>query len=299
MIFSGKGQHSLNKKYERFSEVYVKTNKYRKRARPSSSQKPENEDVVLLPLRRAPRRKKRGIVSIWPFRWIRALFAYFNDKRRAVREAHESAVLGYIPLKIFLGLCVITLGAYPYVWIWGNAYAFNKMGERRVDEASFKRLAVLGFVVQMLLPVSAALYAVWYFTGFGMAIEVAHAVVFALVMLYLSVVFPMRCFNYFCFRWALRSAVIKWDFEGVMAGRAMPSWIGLFLFGSAYIQYHINRLMGLGMPGFADASEIESDATLGELIGSYVVTVKTDRVAVPWTKDDFEPEEYEDDGFDG
>jgi hypothetical protein len=297
MIFSGKGQHSLNKKYERFSEVYVKTNKNRKRTRLSSSQKPEEENCeYVLPSRRASRGKKRGIFSTRPFRWARAIFAYFSDRRRAVREAHESAVLGYIPLKIFLGLCVITLGAYPYVWIWGNAYAFNKMGERRVDEASFKRLAVLGFVVQMLVPVSAALYAAWYFTGLDMALEVAHAVVFALVLLYLSVIFPMRCFNYFCFRWALRSAVIKWDFEGVMAGRAMPSWIGLFLFGSAYIQHHINRLMGLGMPGFADASEIESDATLGELIGNYVVTVKTDRVAVPWTKDDFEPEEDEYDG---
>jgi hypothetical protein len=128
-------------------------------------------------------------------------------------------------------------------------------------------------------------------------LEIAYGVVFALVSLYLSVIFPMRCFNYFRFRWALRSAVIKWDNEGVMVGRAMPSWVGLFLFGSAYIQYHINRLMGLGMPGFADASEIESDATLGELIGGYVITAKTDRVAAPWTKDDFEPEGY--DGFDG
>jgi hypothetical protein len=296
MIFSGKGQHSLNKKYERFSEVYVKTNKYRKKTlSSSSSQKPEEEDSGLpLPSRRASHGKKRGIFSIWPFRLLRAAFARFRDRRRAVREAHESAVLGYIPLKIFLGLCVITLGTYPYMWIWGNAYAFNKMGERRIDEASFKRLAVLGFVVQMLLPVSAALYAAWYFTGLYMVIEIAHAVLFALVMLYLSVVFPMRCFNYFCFRWALRSAVIKWDSDGVMVGRAMPSWIGLFLFGSAYIQHHINRLMGLGMPGFADASEIESDASLGELIGNYVVTVKTDRIAVSWTKDDFEPEEYED-----
>jgi hypothetical protein len=52
--------------------------------------------------------------------------------------------------------------------------------------------------------------------------------------------------------------------------------------------------MGLGMPGFADTSEIESDSTLGELIGNFVVPVKTDRVAVSWTKDDFEPKEYED-----
>ena len=308
MIFSGKGQHSLNKKYERLSEIYVKTNKYKKRTRLPPSQKPEGKGTEsVLPSRRAQREKRRGmawrkrIVSLWPFRWVRAVFAYFSDKRRAVREAHESAVLGYIPLKIFLGLCVITLGTYPYIWIWDNAYAFNKMGERRVGEASFKWLAVLGFAVQMLLPVSATLYAAWCLTGLDMALKAAYAVMFALALLYSSVVFPMRCFNYFCFRWALRSAVIKWDLDGVMVGRTMPSWIGLFLFGSAYMQYHINRLMGLGMPGFADASEIESDATLRERIGDYVITGHTDRVAVPWTKDDFKPEEFEDeyDDFDG
>jgi hypothetical protein len=297
MIYSGKGQHSLNKKYERFSEVYVKTNKYRKRTRLSHSRKQDGDDFVL-PLRRAPREKKRGVVrrviSSRLFRPVRTALANFGERRRAVRKARESAVLGYIPLKIFLGLCLVTLGAYPYVWIWGNVYAFNKMGERRIGEGSFKRLAVLGFAVQMLLPACAALYAAWHFTGIGLAHEITFAVAFAFVLLYSSVIFPMRCFSYFCVRWALRSAVIKWDREGVMVGRTMPSWIGLFLFGSAYIQYHINRLMGLGMPGFADASEIESDTTLGELIGRYVITVKTDRVAVPWTKDDFEPEGYED-----
>ncbi|MDR0764477.1 MAG: hypothetical protein LBE65_02665 [Synergistaceae bacterium] len=253
-----------------------------------------------LPSRRARRGERRGIVrrvvSSRPFRWVKGVFAYFGDKRRAIREARESAVLGYIPLKIFLGFCVITLGVYPYVWIWGNAYAFDKIGERG---ASFKRLAVPGFAVQMFLPVSAAFYAVWYFTGSRMAFEIAYAAAAAFASLYLSVIFPTRCFDYFRFRWALRSAVIKWDSEGVMVERTMPSWIGLFLFGSAYIQYHINRLMGLGMPGFADASEIESDATLAERIGGYVVTGRADRVAVPWTKDDFEPEEDEYDGLYG
>ncbi|MDR3164524.1 MAG: hypothetical protein LBU13_03010 [Synergistaceae bacterium] len=272
----------------------------------SSSQKTElDSDEFVLPSRRASRGKKRGmagrIVLLWPFRRAKAVCAYFGDKLRVLREARESAILGYIPLKIFFGLCLVTLGTYPYVWIWGNAYAFNKMEERRVNVESLKRLAVLGFVVQTLLPVSAVLYAAWYFTGFRVALETAHAVAFAFVLLYLSVIFPMRCFNYFRIRWALRGAVIKWDSDGVMVGRAIPSWIGLFLFGSAYIQHHINRLMGLGMPGFADVSEIESDATLRDLIGGCVVTGKTDRVAAPWTKDDFEPEKYEDeyDYFDG
>jgi hypothetical protein len=115
-----------------------------------------------------------------------------------------------------------------------------------------------------------------------------------MAVLYVIVVFPMRCFNYFTFRWTLRSAVITWDKEGVMVGRAMPSWIKLILFGSAYIQYHINRLMGLGMPGFADVSEIEMDISWGEMLDNYVIIGKTDRNVVSWTKDDWRPEDYGD-----
>jgi hypothetical protein len=306
-----KGQHSLNKKYERFSEVYIKTNKYRKKTRLPRSRKsgPDSaSDEFALPSRRADRftRRKLGrrLGSLWPFKYIGMIFAFFDGRMRAMREAHESAVLGYVPIKLFIGLCLITMGLYPYIWIWNNAYAFNKLGDRRVTEASFKRLAALGFAAQSLLPISAAFYAAGRFFDARIAIEISYAVTFALVAIYLLAVFPMRCFNYFCVRWALRSAVIKWDIDGVMVGRAMPSWFKLFLFGSVYIQRHINRLMGLGMPGFADVSEIESDATLGELIESYVLTEKTDRIAAHWTKDNFEPEydedpDYEDEEYDG
>ena len=124
--------------------------------------------------------------------------------------------------------------------------------------------------------------------------EAWSAIAFVYASVYLLIIFPMRCFNYFCVRWAIRAAVIDWDREGVMVGRSVTSWFKLFLLGSVYLQYHINRLMGLGMPGFADVSEIEPDATLRERINDYVVTGRPDRAVVSWTKDNY-VSEYGDD----
>jgi hypothetical protein len=178
--------------------------------------------------------------------------------------------------------------------MWDNTYAFNKVGGRRINEESVKRLAVLGFIVQLLMPFSVGALIVWKVTGTVIAGEIFQTAAFVFLSLYFVVIFPMRCFNYFCMRWALRSAVIEWDREGVMVDRSITSWLKLFLLGSLYIQYHINRLMGLGMPGFADYSEIERDASLAEIIGNYVAAgSKSDRVVASWTKDDFEPEDYD------
>jgi hypothetical protein len=182
--------------------------------------------------------------------------------------------------------------------MWGNAYAFNKVGGRRINEASIKGLAIMGFLVQLLLPASAAFYSFHRFTGSSDARGLSIQTACAFAVLYALLILPMRCFNYFSLRWALRSAVIEWDKEGVMVGRAMTSWFKLFLLGSAYIQHHINRLMGLGMPGFADVSEIEMDISLADIIDNYVTSVRPDRNVASWTKDDWEPE-YDEDEIDG
>ena len=248
-----------------------------------------------------------------PFKYIPLLFKKIIGRIRVGGETRASALLGYIPSKLFLGLCVITCGLYPYIWMWSNAYAFHMIGSHRINEESVRRLmrghrineesvrrlAVLGFIVQLLLPVSAGAWIVWKATGFAIASEVFRTAAFVFLSLYFAVIFPMRCFNYFCVRWTLRGAVVEWDREGVMVSRSMTSWLKLFLLGSLYIQYHINRLMGLGMPGFADHSEIEYDTSLMEIINGYIaVGGKPDRVVASWTKDDFEPEyddEFEDD----
>ena len=299
-LFSG-GRHSLNKKYERISDAYRIANQYRRRRR---TRRPfvvgfdgEGGEIIL-PSRREKFGKRH--LSVWwkiwsafPLKYISLLLAKSWRSMRIMRETRASALLGYIPSKLFMGLCLITCGLYPYIWMWDNTYAFNKVGDRRINEESVKRLAVLGFIVQLLVPFSAGAWIVWKATGLAIVSEVFQTAVFVFLSLYFIVIFPMRCFNYFCVRWALRSAVIGWDREGVMVNRSMTSWLKLFLLGSIYIQYHINRLMGLGMPGFADPSEIERDSSLIEIIDDYVTVGKRDRVVVSWTKDDFEPENYD------
>jgi hypothetical protein len=298
MALFSRGQHSFNKKYERFSDVYKYSTKYRKRTRLGRVNTSRDEDTCL-PSRMEKFGKKRAglwafIWSLFPLKYVARLASKLSARMRMIRETRRSALLGYIPTKLFIALCVATCGLYPYMWMWGNTYAFNTVGGRRIDESSVKRFAMLGFMVQMLLPTAAVSRAVWNFTEMEAAHQTFQISLLAFVTLYALVIFPMRCFNYFCVRWALRGAVIAWDSEGVMVGRTITSWVKLFLLGSAYIQYHINRLMGLGMSGFADASEIEPDATLGEILDNYVTVGKSDRAAASWTKDDFEPE-YDDD----
>ncbi|MDR1138108.1 MAG: hypothetical protein LBK91_07275 [Synergistaceae bacterium] len=307
VLFSG-GQHSINKKYERFSDVHRMYTKYRRRTRSYRPNGPDADSAsgdFILPARRARYSKKRVSVttrlwSVFPFKHAVSAGAKLRARLCRIRESRAAALLGYIPTKLFIGLCVITLGLYPYTWLWNNVYAFNKVGGQRIDDNSIKRLAVVGFIVQMSILATAASYIAWRVTGMDIIYKPVIIAASSCAVLYSALVFPMKCFNYFAIRWAIRSAVIEWDREGVMIGRTMTSWLKLFLFGSAYIQCHINRLMGLGMAGFADVSEIELDASIGELIDDYVTVGKTDRASASWTKDDWkseygEEEEYEED----
>jgi hypothetical protein len=306
-LFNG-GQHSINKKYERFSDVHRIYTKYRRRTRSYRPNEPDADSAsgdFILPARRARYVKRRtssasALWSVFPLKYFASARAKLRARRHRIKESRDAALLGYIPVKLFMGLCVATLGLYPYIWLWNNVYAFNKVGGQRINGKSIKRLAVVGFLVQLSILAGAASYAATRTAGLDIFYRPAMVMTLSCIILYFLLVFPMKCFNYFVIRWAVRSEVIEWDSEGVMVGRTMTSWFKLFIFGSIYIQYHINRLMGLGMTGFADASEIEPDAGIGELIGDYVIVGKTDRTSVSWTKDDWKPEysgeeeEYED-----
>ena len=308
MALFGEGQHSINKKYERFSDVHRIYTKYRRRTRSYRTNVPDADSAsgdFILPARRARYVKKRvsaaaRLWSAFPLKYLAFAHAKLRARRRTIKESRAAALLGYIPTGLFVGLCAITLGLYPYMWMWENVYAFNKVGGRRINGNSIKRLAVTGFLLQLSILAAAASYAACGITGMDGARELAAIAALSCAVLYFLLVFPMKCFNYFVIRWAIRDAVIEWDREGVMVGRTMTSWLKLFLFGSAYIQYHINRLMGLGMAGFADVSEIEPDASIGELIDEYVTVGKTDRASASWTKDEWiseygDEEEYEED----
>jgi hypothetical protein len=221
-------------------------------------------------------------------------YSKLKERMRRMKESRLSAVLGYIPIKLFAALSLLTFGLYPYAWAWGNTYAFGKAGGGRIGETSVKRFAAAGFLVQLLAPVAFFIFAAGYFTGSSLAYEISGRIIAVMAAVYVFLVLPMRSAVYFRIRWVLREATINWDVEGVMVGRTMTSWLALFLFGSVYIQTHINRLMRLGMPGFADASEIEMDITLSEIIDNYVTVGRTSANSAPWTKDDWRPE-YGDD----
>ncbi|MDR1651925.1 MAG: hypothetical protein LBR87_09060, partial [Synergistaceae bacterium] len=236
----------------------------------------------------------RRIIGIPLAKPLVLAYSKFRERMRRMKESRASALLGYVPLKLFVGLSLLTMGLYPYTWLWGNAYAFNKVGAGRADERCVKILSVIGFSVQMLVPLSAASYLAWRIFAIPLAHKMAAGTAVTMALLYAVLLLPVRTFAYFNLRWAIRGAVIEWDREGVMVGRTMTSWLKLFLFGSMYIQYHINRLMGLGMPGFADVSEIEMDISLSEMIDKFVVIGKSDRSAASWTKDDWTPEYDED-----
>jgi hypothetical protein len=298
MALFNEGQHSINKKYERFSDVHRINTKYRRRTRSYRSNVPDADSAsgdFILPARRARYGRKRPSIAVrlWSaflLKYITSANAKLRARLRKIKESRAAALLGYIPTRLFIGLCAITLGLYPYTWMWENVYAFNKVGGHRINGNSIKRLAVTGFLLQLSILGASASYTVCGITGMDDLRKPMAIAILSCVTLYFLIIFPMKCFNYFAIRWAIRSAVIEWDREGVMVGRTMTSWLKLFLFGSAYIQYHINRLMGLGMIGFADVSEIEIDASIGEFIDGYVTIGKTDRTSASWTKDEWTPE---------
>ncbi|MDR3330996.1 MAG: hypothetical protein LBT08_00065 [Synergistaceae bacterium] len=212
----------------------------------------------------------RFIVSLHLTRAIMSGALAVRDRLRSVKRAQKASMLGYIPLKIFIGISLITFGIYPYIWAWGNVYAFIKVCGGRVREGAIRGFAVIGCCVQLLMPFAVTATLWWLATDEPRAYELAVQASVLYAGAYLFIISPMRCFHYFDLRWNLRIAVSEWDRESMMIDRTMTSWFKLFILGSAYLQFHINRLMGLGMPGFADPEEITGDFSLGEWLRDYL-----------------------------
>jgi hypothetical protein len=276
------GKHSFNEKYRSFSDAQKRVSvKQKQRARRLLRKlRPDADgigkyDGVPLPRRKDLREKQRFSARFTAR--FQARTAGVRERLRRMRAAQEARVLGYIPMSLYIALCLATFGLYPYVWVWENVNAFLKVGGERIPDKSLRRFAVLGFAVQTLFPLGILLAIAAFFTGFPGIAVYAHMAFAAFVSLYAVFVLPLRCFHHFGLRWNIRGAVVAWDQEGVMIGRTMTSWAKLFFFGSAYIQHHINRLMGLGMPGFADPAEIGPTVSLTEWIADYVTVKRVDR----------------------
>ena len=182
----------------------------------------------------------------------------------------SAAALGYIPVTLFLSFSVATLGLYPYVWLWSSLHAFERIGVSASDDRNLRRFAVYGFCVQMLFSAMLILYAAGAWLASDLVLELSFRVAVVYAATYLLLILPLRCGCYFDLRWKIRRRVSEWDSAKIMMDRTMSSWFKLFLLGSLYVQYHINRLMGLGMPGFADPSEITDDFAVVQWVRDYV-----------------------------
>jgi hypothetical protein len=229
--------------------------------------------------------RRRGVFLLiyllfWPLLFILSTVLYVIRKcfgaikgkfSRTKVVKKKPSVLGYIPVELFIVLCAMTLGVYPFIWLWGNSGAFINFCGNRLQEKRLRRFSAAGFCIQLLLPASIILYVMWRLTGMAEFIDYTLRCSAAYVILYTAVIFPQRCYYYFDLRWNMRSAVEAWDSERIMIGRTMTSWLNLFVFGSAYIQLHMNRLIGLGMPGFAGQDEILPDFSVSKWMREYVI----------------------------
>jgi hypothetical protein len=202
---------------------------------------------------------------------IRKSFSVLRGGFFKVRPRGKNAVLGYVPVELFIALCLLTFGLYPYAWLWGNSSAFVSLCGYRLQEKRVRFCAAIGFCIQLIPIVSLALYAVWRYTASPQLLDFALHSALLYVAAYVLLVLPQRCYCFFDIRWNLRRTVETWDKDGVMIDRTMTSWLKLFAFGSIYIQFHANRLIGLGMPGFAGQDEIMPDFSVRRWLQEYVI----------------------------
>ncbi len=185
-------------------------------------------------------------------------------------HAALTRTIDYIPVGLYLLFSVCSGGLYPYLWLLNRTDGFEAAGVTGLDRSGIGRYCVLGICAQLLLLASGAA-CLW---GWLAGMREWHASAFLMLAVYgaafVLVILPMRCFYHFDIRWRLRRAASRWDENGLMIARTVPSFLLLFLFGTAYIQRHVNRLIGLGMPGFTGYDDVAGDASIGDAVREYV-----------------------------
>ena len=178
--------------------------------------------------------------------------------------------IDYIPMGLFALFSVCSAGLYPYIWLLNRIDGFAAIGATGLDRSGLGRYCVFGICAQ-LLPLASLVVCLWaHFAGVGEWYASAFLMLAAYGAAIVLVILPMRCFYHFDIRWRLRRAASRWDENGLMIARTAPSLLRLFLFGTAYLQAHVNRLIGLGMPGFTGYDDVGTDATVGDAIKDYV-----------------------------
>ena len=231
---------------------------------------PVSDTDIELPKRSANNVKPQPAPPKTPFI---SRFAGLRSRRDAKEKIalrskvdYEKVSFVYVSSWMFVCMNLITLGLFPYIWMWCNAYAIAAISAGRLRVTVVKLFAVCGFCVQMILP--AALYSYIWDVVVQQVLSYADALnlLRIYVAAYFLLVFPMRCFIYINMRDSLRRAAVSWGARRLMASRTMSSVLKLLLLGSVYFQNHINRLACLGMPDLIDSDDIWNEASLLELL---------------------------------
>ena len=233
----------------------------------SVSQAASVSDINALPRRRQLYGERERL-----FLFLRSILDQFNQLinnfvvfYNKSNNPKGPAPFSYIPAGLFISMNLVTLGLFPYLWIWSNLCAFAVMSGGSLGTWRLRCFAITGFLVQLMLPLVGSLL---FWNGIirrpsNYSDISAFLVIFA--ALYMLLILPQRCSIYLLMGRLLRKAAARWDREGLMASRVMSSPLKLLLGGSPYIQHHINRLASLGMPELLDDAEIINDLSLLEL----------------------------------
>lgn len=182
--------------------------------------------------------------------------------RRSDASQSSQSAADYIPLLIFVPISLLTFGIYPYIWFLRRIDSFAAIGTGELDRNRAVAYCIIGSAACAML--SAGL-AAWSFAQW-------HHLALAGALLLVLAVVPMRTFWLFELRRRLRDVAHEWDQGAMMTYRTLPSPTLLFIFGSFYLQLHINRLIGLGMPDLGDYDDVAAweDASLREVLTDFL-----------------------------
>lgn len=193
-------------------------------------------------------------------------------RRRRVAEHARAlrAELSYMPLTVFVSLCAATLGLYPYLWLASRAWSFAALDPVAFDARAALRYCAVAAAAHCLLVLSAVPGLVWLIGGYELAAVVTRAMLSLYAALALLVVLPLRWACLTAMRWAMRSAAAAWAADLVIIPRTMRSLLATHLLGTVYAQAHINRLVGLGMPGLAGYDDMWNDVSAADVVRDFL-----------------------------
>lgn len=185
-------------------------------------------------------------------------------------ERPQAPSVAYVPMSHFVLRTIATLGLYPALWLSSRADGIFKLSGGRFKTSLAARCCAVTLVSRAAMALSALCAILSFATGSPSMLSAAEILAVCSLSIAVLVGLPLSCFCLFQIRWAIRRAASEWDDTGLMIVNTLPSAAKLFLFGTAYVQLHANRLICLDMPGFSGYDEIWDDASPISDLRSYI-----------------------------